>query len=612
MTKCPVCGSENSKTSSFCSNCGYNFTGTQTGQLNTNTILEDRYIIVRTLGKGGMGAVYHALDRRLNNSAVAIKEMSTRAVGGDLQGAISAFQKEAAMLVDLRHPALPRINDFFCRGEDRWYLVMDYIEGQTLKDIAESRGPIPESEVLEWGRQLCAILDYLHKRKPPVIFRDLKPANIMLTPEGQIKLIDFGIARHFRVGGSSDTIAYGSKGYAPPEQYGENQTDPRSDIYALGVTLHALLTGIDPGKTPFVFNLPSKTVKVSSGFERAIMTALELEPEKRPASVREMLEMMGSGVEGAGTEPADEFKTARIGDGTLASGISLVDAKTELAAVWNGGVTSATLSCNDQKTKPNIAVNLPQKDIEWKQWVTVFVGIILLVGFALLIFYRGSPSGLSPLSSKTPQASKTGDSKATGTDADVRSGVKEPDQTAVPETVKSSVSAPAGMASTLIVDANGARWEWIEGDPNARTGKVKITWNNGNVYSGEVQKGVISGNGEYTTTDNEHYVGQFANNTMNGVGTLSSLTGTWTGTFKDGLLDYGHFEASDKSLVYDGQFANFMFDGQGTAVFSDGARYEGEFKNGVKEGTGTYTYPDGATVSGEWRNDTLVKQWARK
>ncbi|MFA7078325.1 MAG: hypothetical protein WC147_07965, partial [Syntrophomonas sp.] len=168
-------------------------------------------------------------------------------------------------------------------------------------------------------------------------------------------------------------------------------------------------------------------------------------------------------------------------------------------------------------------------------------------------------------------------------------------------------STSTGNVAALMVDSNGAKWEWIEGDLDLRTGKVKITWINGDLYKGDVVQGIIDGNGEYTTANQQHYVGQFADNTMNGVGTLTSKEGTWTGTFNDGMLEYGHFEANDQLLVYDGQFKDFSFHGQGTVIFlEDGSKYEGEFNEGVKNGWGTYTYADGTKLSGEWRNDKLV------
>jgi outer membrane protein assembly factor BamB len=295
MSTCPHCGTAKLDDGhTFCFKCGGSYSGV-TGQLSPDTVLEGRYIIVKTLGRGGMGAVYQALDQRLNNSIVAIKEMSTNAVGpGNIQAAIAAFKTEATMLISLRHQALPRITDFFAKGEDRWYLVMDYIEGTTLKQTAQERGKIPEAEVRNWAKQLCDILNFLHTRKPPVIFRDLKPANIMLTPDGVIKLIDFGIARHFRQGQTADTSAYGSAGFAPPEQYGQNQTDARSDIFALGATLHYLLTGIDPEKTPFTFDPPSKTVSISPEFEAVLMKMVDLRAANRPGSIREVAQELAN------------------------------------------------------------------------------------------------------------------------------------------------------------------------------------------------------------------------------------------------------------------------------------------------------------------------------
>ena len=149
---------------------------------------------------------------------------------------------------------MPKVADYFAEG-GKQYLVMDFVEGQTLEQIAAATpGFLPEPTVLGWAEQVCGVLEYLHTRQPPIIFRDLKPANIMLTHEGKIKLIDFGIARFFKPGKTKDTMAYGTMGYAAPEQFGAGQTDARSDIYSLGVTLHYLLTKYDPSLTPF--NLP--------------------------------------------------------------------------------------------------------------------------------------------------------------------------------------------------------------------------------------------------------------------------------------------------------------------------------------------------------------------
>jgi serine/threonine protein kinase len=162
---------------------------------------------------------------------------------------------------------------------------MDFIAGETLEEhLLTHGGKLPVKEALKLGIRLCKVLHYLHTRQPPIIFRDLKPANVMLTPEGKLYLIDFGIARHFKRGKAHDTIAFGSPGYAAPEQYGKAQTTPRSDIYSLGVLLHQLLTGQDPaGSSSFQFaplNMPAP-----EGLEKLLRQMTELDPQQRPPSM---------------------------------------------------------------------------------------------------------------------------------------------------------------------------------------------------------------------------------------------------------------------------------------------------------------------------------------
>jgi WD40 repeat protein len=183
------------------------------------------------------------------------------------------------------HPHLPRIYEQF-EEVGRWYLVMDYIEGQTLEQYLLGRPGrrVPLEEALAIGIQLCAVLDYLHTRQPPIIFRDLKPTNVMRAPDGHLYLIDFGIARHFKPGQAKDTQAMGSPGYAAPEQYGRRQTTPRSDLYSLGATLHRLQSGEDPAEAPFCFSpLPRGTAREAS-LAQLIERLLEMDEQKRPAS----------------------------------------------------------------------------------------------------------------------------------------------------------------------------------------------------------------------------------------------------------------------------------------------------------------------------------------
>ena len=217
--------------------------------LEPGTMLSNRYKIETTLGQGGMGAVYLGRIEALNKP-VAIKEMRVQASDDKRQQqAIDQFRKEAHFLANLEHPNLVQVTDFF-EENGRYYLVMAYVKGQNLSEVMQSKpGTMPVAQVLEWALQLTSVLGYLHTQEPPILFRDLKPSNIMLDTAGNIRLIDFGIARAFNPDEATATFlqGMGSAGYSPLEQYqGAGGTDPRSDIYALGATLFHLLTNKVP------------------------------------------------------------------------------------------------------------------------------------------------------------------------------------------------------------------------------------------------------------------------------------------------------------------------------------------------------------------------------
>ncbi|HEV2471318.1 MAG TPA: serine/threonine-protein kinase [Chthonomonadales bacterium] len=258
-----------------------------TGLLTARHLLKQRYRILQQVGKGGFGAVYKASDSQFGHRLVAIKEMSQASLSqAELVEVTEAFKREAMLLAGLTHPNLPRIYEQFT-DMGRWYLVMDYIEGVTLEDhLGKLPGNrLPIDEALEIAIQLCQVLDYLHVRQPPIIFRDLKPANVMLTRYGHCYLIDFGIARHFKPGQAKDTTALGSTGYAAPEQYGKAQTTPRADLYALGATLHQLLSGSDPAETPFQFApLHLAGQPMLANLEQLVLQMVEMDASKRPAS----------------------------------------------------------------------------------------------------------------------------------------------------------------------------------------------------------------------------------------------------------------------------------------------------------------------------------------
>jgi serine/threonine-protein kinase len=302
LQTCPHCGQRQAVTAKFCNGCGQSLTGNQaapiipmapllTGRLQNNTVVANRYTILRKLGQGGMGAVYLVADTRLAGKQYALKEMSDQAIAdpAERQAALLAFQQEAQLLANLDHPNLPKVTDSFPEGSN-YYLVMEYVQGETLDNkLAQMKGPLPEPIVRRYAEQLCDVLDYLHHRQPAVIFRDLKPTNIMIQPGDRLKLIDFGIARHFKPGKSKDTQAMGTPGYAAPEQYGKGQSDARTDIYALGATLHHMLTGRDPGSDPFRFpNARLLNPVLSGSIDQIVMRAVELDPNQRWQNIREL------------------------------------------------------------------------------------------------------------------------------------------------------------------------------------------------------------------------------------------------------------------------------------------------------------------------------------
>lgn len=213
--------------------------------LKLGAVLDGKYKIISVIGQGGMSTVYLARHQRLNKEW-AVKEIS-REYCENYEMISRQLVLEADILKKLNHPGLPKIIDIIEKKDVIW-MVMEFIEGKTLKEVLKERGRIQETEVLSWGKQLCEVLSYLHSRTPPIIYRDLKPDNIILKKTGRLVLIDFGTAREYCYEkNSTDTTYLGTRGYAAPEQYGGmGQTDERTDIYCLGVTLYSMLTGYSP------------------------------------------------------------------------------------------------------------------------------------------------------------------------------------------------------------------------------------------------------------------------------------------------------------------------------------------------------------------------------
>lgn len=298
---CSSCGKGNQVQSAYCFSCGKALLkiadtlsaedatqeDVRTGRLKAKQQLNNRYTLLSLLGQGGMGAVYKAEDTRFANRLVAIKEMSQSGLDAQrVSETTEQFKQEANILASLNHPNLPSIYDHFTEN-GRSYLVMDFVEGVTLERYA-SQAPgnvLPVAEVLNIGIQLAKVLNYLHTRPSPIIFRDLKPLNVMITPDLNVYLIDFGIARLFKQGQTKDTVAYVSQGYAAPEQFMNAQTTPQSDIYSLGATLHQLLSGSRPSANVPLFNFKPLPSSLPPALVALVMQMVSVQIAQRPASM---------------------------------------------------------------------------------------------------------------------------------------------------------------------------------------------------------------------------------------------------------------------------------------------------------------------------------------
>lgn len=256
--------------------------------LKAGYVLEGKYRILSVIGRGGMSTVYLAVHERLNQKW-AVKEISMEYCE-NYEMISRQLVVEADILKRLDHPGLPKIIDIIEKKNVIW-MVMEFIEGKTLKEILNERERIDEKDILIWGKQLCEVLSYLHSRKPSIIYRDLKPSNIILKKTGRLVLIDFGTAREYCYKNNVCDVMYlGTKGYAAPEQYGGmGQTDERTDIYCLGVTLYSLLTGNSPEKSPYkVYPEKYWGQNISLEMKNLILKCIQLDPGKRYQNCKEL------------------------------------------------------------------------------------------------------------------------------------------------------------------------------------------------------------------------------------------------------------------------------------------------------------------------------------
>lgn len=256
--------------------------------LEIGSLVDGKYKVLSEIGHGGMSVVYMAINEKANKTW-AIKEVRKDGVL-DFEAVKQGLIVETDLLKKLKHPNLPSIIDVI-DTEDTFLIVMDYIEGNSLSKTLEEYGAQPQDYVIEWAKQLCDVFGYLHSRPKPIIYRDMKPSNVMLKPDGNLTLIDFGTAREFKEKNLADTTCLGTVGYAAPEQFGGmGQTDARTDIYCLGATLYHLVTGCNPSEPPYEIK-PIREINpsLSGGLERIIMKCTQRNPDDRYQSAAELM-----------------------------------------------------------------------------------------------------------------------------------------------------------------------------------------------------------------------------------------------------------------------------------------------------------------------------------
>ncbi|MBQ8625866.1 MAG: serine/threonine protein kinase, partial [Agathobacter sp.] len=256
--------------------------------LEIGSLVDGKYKILTKVGQGGMSVVYLAINEKANKQW-AVKEVRKDGIK-DFEVVKQGLVAETDILKKLNHPNLPSIIDVI-DTDDSFIIIMDYIQGNSLNKALEEYGAQPQENVIEWAKQLCDVLGYLHTRTPAIIYRDMKPANVMLKPDGNVTLIDFGTAREFKEKNLADTTCLGTVGYAAPEQFGGmGQTDARTDIYCLGATLYHLVTGMNPCEPPYEIK-PIREINpsLSSGLERIILKCTQRDPNDRYQSAAELM-----------------------------------------------------------------------------------------------------------------------------------------------------------------------------------------------------------------------------------------------------------------------------------------------------------------------------------
>ncbi|MGD2027619.1 MAG: protein kinase, partial [Anaerolineales bacterium] len=377
-------------------------------ELELGSLLHGRYRIQGTLGKGGMGAVYTALDESLG-VPVAVKENLL-----EDDKAIEQFRREAIILAGLRHPNLPRVTDHFVIPDQGQYLVMDFIEGEDLKDRLQRLGELPEKEVTLIGVAIADALNYLHSLTPPVLHRDIKPGNIRVTPNGQVFLVDFGLAKQVEGGEMTATGARGlTPGYSPPEQYGTARTDGRTDIYALGATLYTALTGFPPEdglavaiKQTELTPVRTRKKEVSPQIAAVIEKALSVNADDRYQTGREFKRALLQASDTVNrqvargditVEPPPADATVVAGEATMPSA-KLPLPSAEMPETLQAGAPTIAPPATPPVSRPTAPPAAKKKNlVPWLVIGGVIVVGMIVVGFLLLSGLLGGEDGATPV-----------------------------------------------------------------------------------------------------------------------------------------------------------------------------------------------------------------------
>ncbi|WP_161982671.1 WD40 repeat domain-containing serine/threonine protein kinase [Dictyobacter alpinus] len=343
-------------------------------------LVHGHYEILRKLGDGGFGAVYLARDtqRTRNSPLVALKQINLKDLSPQqIIEATDTYNREVDLLSKFNHPQLPQLRAAFSDSE-HWYLTMTYFGGESFESYLKQRYADPASptyqpfflqEILEVANELCDVLNYLHAQTPPIIYRDLKPDNLIRTGSGRLFLIDFGIARSFKPAQLKDTIPFGSPGYAAPEQYGKTQTDQRSDIYSLGALLHYLLSGNDPADSPLHFAPLHSTDPKQARLEQLVMRMVSLPADQRPATVNNIIEELHA-IEPPASLPTQPKRIGRrqlIAGGLMAGGLLTVALgwKARTDQPWWNNIVYYFDRINHKAIKPVTNLPLPEDTWAW-------------------------------------------------------------------------------------------------------------------------------------------------------------------------------------------------------------------------------------------------------